>query len=761
MSALKTTVLRSAATLLAACFLTVPAWAQHGGGCACGHPQNAHPAWEIDLATPELQNAAAAQLTKWNSVVDVWDWSIGDGASGINGKNEIAFLTASQIYNLYGLYTPYGTLGIAFLSPISSFGQPSFNGCPMPAGTTCGTFAETDALLVSDFYEGWTTDPPGFDSYGPWSFGAIALHELGHTLGLHHNFSNLATMNYLDDSVVIYLSAADAAIARQHYPADAQALTDIGTYPFRYSTSSYEPILVAAPNSSFVAPGQPFTLRDFTLENPGSVTLSNVVLSVYLSTDKTVTAGDVLVGTLTWPSFSPNGWWDTSGWSFNVPAATPPGDYYIGAIATHSGSASDGVTYNNSWILDNKLKVTPTHTLTVAKAGSGDGRVTSSPAGIDCGADCSQVYPEGTLVVLTPKPGYGAVFAGWSGACTGPGSCVVTMDAARSVTALFSQSHSTCLPAKTLSCNGSDTWANYLGGSTNAKDYYGCPNTYYTSYDGPEYTYTFQAPVDSRVRLTLSGLSASLDVLVLDNVAAGCTAGTCLVSSSSYFSSPARSATFAAVGGHQYFVVVDGQYGATSNYTLQATCMGPTFADVPVTYWADRYIEALFNAGITTGCAESPKRFCPEDTVSRDQMAVFLVRAKKGSNFTPLAANGIFNDVPANHWAGGWIEQLYQEGATSGCASNPLRYCPDAKVTRAEMAVFLLRARYGSTYQPPTAYGYFDDVPAGHWAAPWIEELYDLGITTGCAEYRFCPDAQVTRAEMAVFLQRTFNLPLP
>ena len=49
MSALKTTLLRSAAALLSACFLIVPAWAQHGGGCACGHPQNAHPAWEIDL----------------------------------------------------------------------------------------------------------------------------------------------------------------------------------------------------------------------------------------------------------------------------------------------------------------------------------------------------------------------------------------------------------------------------------------------------------------------------------------------------------------------------------------------------------------------------------------------------------------------------------------------------------------------------------------------------------------------------------------
>ncbi|HEY9421667.1 MAG TPA: S-layer homology domain-containing protein [Thermoanaerobaculia bacterium] len=761
MSALKATLLRSAAALLSACFLAVPAWAQHGGGCACGHHQNAHPTWEIDLATPELQNAATAQLTKWNSVVDVWDWSIGDGTSGINGKNEIAFLTSSQVYTLYGLYTGSGTLGIAFLSPLSSFGQPSFNSCPMPAGTTCGTFAETDALLISDFYEGWTTDPPGFGEFGPRSFGAVALHELGHTLGLHHNFANLSTMNYVDDSVGIYLSAADAAIARQHYPADAQTLTDIAAYPFRYSLSTFSaPAVVASPSPSFVAPGSPFTLRSFSVENPGSVALANVTLSVYLSTDKTVTAGDVLIGTLAWPSFSPGGWWDTSGWSFTVPAATPPGDYYIGAIVTYDGSASDGVTYNNSWVLDDarRLKVTPTHTLTVIKAGAGEGSVKSSPSGgIDCGADCSEVYPEGAMVILTPKPEEGFVFSGWSGACTGAGACVVTMDGARSVTATFSNSFHTCLPVDTLSCNGSDSWANYLGGSTNSTSNYGCPYTY--SYYGPEYTYTFEPPSDSRVKLTLTSNNSDLDVLVLGETGSGCEAGACIASS--VYAGSSRINRFAARAGDRYHIVVDGRYGATGNYTLQVTCTGPTFADVPVTYWADPYIEALYNARVTTGCAESPKRFCPEETVGRDQMAVFLERALKGANFTPLAASGVFSDVPAGHWAGGWIEQLYQEGITGGCASNPLRYCPDAKITRAEMAVFLLRAKYGPTYKPYRAWGDFEDVPTDHWAADWIEALYGLGITTGCAENRFCPDAHVTRAQMAVFLQRTFNLPLP
>jgi uncharacterized repeat protein (TIGR02543 family) len=78
-----------------------------------------------------------------------------------------------------------------------------------------------------------------------------------------------------------------------------------------------------------------------------------------------------------------------------------------------------------------------TFTLTVANAGTGTGTVTSSPAGINCGADCSEVYDYNTVVTLTPAAATGSTFTGWSGDCTGTGSCVVTMDQARSVTATF------------------------------------------------------------------------------------------------------------------------------------------------------------------------------------------------------------------------------------------------------------------------------------------------------------------------------------
>ncbi len=81
-----------------------------------------------------------------------------------------------------------------------------------------------------------------------------------------------------------------------------------------------------------------------------------------------------------------------------------------------------------------------TYTLSVGKAGAGAGTVSSTPAGISCGATCSASYASGTSVTLTAAPAGGSTFAGWSGACTGTGTCNTTMTAARAVTATFNAS---------------------------------------------------------------------------------------------------------------------------------------------------------------------------------------------------------------------------------------------------------------------------------------------------------------------------------
>ena len=76
-------------------------------------------------------------------------------------------------------------------------------------------------------------------------------------------------------------------------------------------------------------------------------------------------------------------------------------------------------------------------TLTVTRSGSGNGTITSNPAGISCGSSCSASFSKGTQVTLTPASAAGSVFTGWSGACTGTGNCNVVLSQSQSVTASF------------------------------------------------------------------------------------------------------------------------------------------------------------------------------------------------------------------------------------------------------------------------------------------------------------------------------------
>ncbi len=183
------------------------------------------------------------------------------------------------------------------------------------------------------------------------------------------------------------------------------------------------------------------------------------------------------------------------------------------------------------------------------------------------------------------------------------------------------------------------------------------------------------------------------------------------------------------------------------------------FTDVPASSSQHGFVVKLFRNAVTSGCAG--KLYCPNDPVTRAQMAVFLLRSEHGSAYVPPAATGtVFADVSASAFAAAWIERLYVEGITGGCSTSPLLYCPSASVTRAQMAVFLLKGEHGIAYVPPPATGtVFTDVPASNSFAPWIERLNAEGITAGCGGGNYCPAIAVTRGQMAVFLVTTFSLP--
>lgn len=140
---------------------------------------------------------------------------------------------------------------------------------------------------------------------------------------------------------------------------------------------------------------------------------------------------------------------------------TCSGSYATGTAVTLTATAASGSVFSG-WSGDNdcsdgavtmdigksctatfQLNTTPTFTLTVnlvntiTNAGTGNGSVTSSPAGIDCGQTCSGNYTNGTWVTLTATPASGSLFAGWSGACKGTRRCVVKITKNISVTATF------------------------------------------------------------------------------------------------------------------------------------------------------------------------------------------------------------------------------------------------------------------------------------------------------------------------------------
>ncbi|MER2562694.1 MAG: hypothetical protein ABTQ32_18350 [Myxococcaceae bacterium] len=135
-----------------------------------------------------------------------------------------------------------------------------------------------------------------------------------------------------------------------------------------------------------------------------------------------------------------------------------------GPTSTFAGWSGGGCSGTGSCVVTLAAATTVTatftrtqYTLAVSRAGSGTGTVTSLPSGINCGATCNASYDADTVVTLTATPGGTSTFGGWSGACTGTGSCVVTLSAARSVTATFNVAQAQLQVLKTGTGTGTVT----------------------------------------------------------------------------------------------------------------------------------------------------------------------------------------------------------------------------------------------------------------------------------------------------------------
>lgn len=170
------------------------------------------------------------------------------------------------------------------------------------------------------------------------------------------------------------------------------------------------------------------------------------------------------------------------------------------------------------------------------------------------------------------------------------------------------------------------------------------------------------------------------------------------------------------------------------------------------------FVNTLALNSVTNGCSVVPSVFCVNSSVTRAQMAIFLLRSKEGPSYTPPACT---TPLFADVPCSSAYARWINELAVRGVTSGCGfgNFCPDAAVTREQMAIFLLLVLQGPGYNPPACTSAtFTDVPCSSAYARWIYDLVARGITGGCGPNAYCPASNVTRGQMAVFLVRTFGL---
>ena len=185
------------------------------------------------------------------------------------------------------------------------------------------------------------------------------------------------------------------------------------------------------------------------------------------------------------------------------------------------------------------------------------------------------------------------------------------------------------------------------------------------------------------------------------------------------------------------------------------------FLDVPDNNQFQAFIYGAAGAGVMMGgppnCPAGVLNFCPSGVVTRADMAGYLFRAINGTNTPPPVYQNIFGDVTFNQYNSFYIQGIFDAGITAGCGNG--NYCPDSAVTRAQMSVFIWKGQHGAT-APPACAGVFTDVACpGGFAVDYIEGLFNEGVSAGCGGGNFCPDANITNGQMAVFLVKGFNIP--
>ncbi|MCL4862407.1 MAG: hypothetical protein KJZ93_23530, partial [Caldilineaceae bacterium] len=208
---------------------------------------------------------------------------------------------------------------------------------------------------------------------------------------------------------------------------------------------------------------------------------------------------------------------------------------------------------------------------------------------------------------------------------------------------------------------------------------------------------------------------------------------------------------------------------------IQPCAVGAFYCDIPDGFWAQREVEALHAAGVTTGCRTDAKPheglpFCPQQLLWLDYLAVFLLRHHHGAGYQPAAAyRGFFEDVPATHQRAWWLEELYErlgplERANCRSAAGSHRACLEMPMLRRDLLRYL--AAYLQSEPPPPVQRYYVDLDddaalmalAEHFRARGFLPDVDPHCPAHASGPRFCPGEPARRVDAAVWMARAFGL---
>ena len=198
-----------------------------------------------------------------------------------------------------------------------------------------------------------------------------------------------------------------------------------------------------------------------------------------------------------------------------------------------------------------------------------------------------------------------------------------------------------------------------------------------------------------------------------------------------------------------------------TSITLAPSCTNP-YADVPASFYALSQIEYLTCRGVVAGTGNNT--FSPNASATRIEFAKMISLALGWQLLTP-GSGQTFSDVPSSNPLYSYVETAYQNGAISGatqadCDARQIAYpcfLPDDPISRAQAAVITARA---FNWPIDTSGGpHFSDVTTDNYAYGAVETCYHRGIVTGIGGGLFAPNANVTRAQLAVMLYKALTLP--